>query len=376
MIVVVSFLGSVNGNGIHNGVAVLIERTGGAAYLSGLITGLFSLSALVARFIGGAISDAKGRKPVILVGCTLLVAGCLLALVTTSDIMLLPARIIMGLGFGMIVTASAAAVADIVPASRVGEGLGYQSLAYALAMAAGPGMAVAVASGGRFVMFAFFGGLSLLALVLTALCKFNNGPAQEAAPANEEQKPKGLIDSIVEPAALRPAVIAAIAHFGLCIYMAFMSLYAEQAGIAGGSWFFAVAAVSMVLIRLVLAKAFDSCKPNTLLVPSLLVGILGFALMLIFNNFWAMMVAGVCFGLFAGILIPVLSAEAVRRSPENRHGVASAMYYVGCDVGMGVGSFLWVATVSIGGFGLTFGLGIAFLAVALVASLLLLRPTR
>ena len=49
------------------------------------------------------------------------------------------------------------------------------------------------------------------------------------------------------------------------------------------------------------------------------------------------------------------------------------VYYIGCDIGVGVGSFLWGAIIAAFGFTVTFMVAIAVLVVAIVSSLLLLR---
>lgn len=60
----------------------------------------------------------------------------------TSIYSLIVARILHGIGFGLSTTFAAALVADVIPAQRRGEGIGYFGLGSTVAMAVAPALGV------------------------------------------------------------------------------------------------------------------------------------------------------------------------------------------------------------------------------------------
>lgn len=374
LIVLISFFASMTGNGVHNGIAVLVESEGGPAMLTGAISGIFCFTALASRFVAGSLSDKRGRRFVILTGIALIFLGCIVGFFAVSLYLLIPCRMLMAVGFSMTNTAAAAAVADIVPASRVGEGLGYQSLAYALAMAVGPSVAVATGSHGRIPLFAAFGVMTVLMLVAGLLCRFRNQVMASDVPA--EQRPTGIagfFGTYIERSAFGPAIVMCIATAPMSVYMSFLSIFAVQEGISGITGYFIVGAGVMIVVRLVASKLFDRLSSNALLVPAFVAGILGFVALIAFKGTPALIAAGAFYGVSCGIAMPAIATAGMKRAPAHRFGAASATVYIGADIGIGVSAFLWGHAIDAWGFDVTFGIAAAIFVLAIVATLILLR---
>ncbi|MDD6651538.1 MAG: MFS transporter [Eggerthellales bacterium] len=417
LMMVVTFCGSITANGVHNGVAILVENAGEPSTVTGIIICCFALTALASRLVVGNLSDKHGRKIIIAAGALISLAGCILALFTTSIYSLIPSRILMGLGFSAIITVGSAAAADIIPASRLGEGMGYQSMAYAVAMALGPMIAIWFATQGRTELFVAFAVVALAAFASILPCKLpkvpraqrsddaqgskladtetagaetagtkvanaeaasNEATEAEAASANATSaEPRGIF-RYIEKASVRPAIITVLVYIPMSLYMSYISLYAATAQVEGINAFFIVAAVVMVVLRMVAGKAFDTLSFNTLMIPGLIIGGLGFALLMIFNNTPALLASGVCYGIFCGIAQPLLLSESIRRAPDHRRGAASATFYIGNDAGFASGAFIWGNVISAFGFTFTFAANLVIIAATIVASLILLndKPAR
>ena len=374
LILLVAFVASMNGNGVHNGVTLLVEDAGQSSSISGIITAGFCFSALVARLFTGALSDRIGRKPVMLVGGVIILVGCALGALTSDVWLMLPSRALMGFGFSMVITCTAAAVADTVPPERLGEGIGYQGLAFAIAMAVGPTVAGSTAGVSRLCMFGTFFVLGVLSLTATAACKFS--PQPKADPNKGE--PRGanpvsrFLSSQLERAALRPAAVCFLCTLPLCVYMSFMSLFAQRYSIDRVSWFFFLAAVIMLAVRLACGKLFDRWPVNRLLIPAIVVGGVGLVVLALHQSFSSLMIAGVAYGIYCGIMQPILTTDALRRSPMTRRGAASSTFYISCDVGMGCASLLWGFAINAFGFPAAFAGGAAVCVLALFAAAALL----
>ncbi len=86
----------------------------------------------------GPASDRYGRRPLLLVGLTIFVAGSLVALSATSVWMLLVGRILQGLGGGAGPVVGQAIVLDVYGRARAGRVIAYMAIALPLAPAIAP----------------------------------------------------------------------------------------------------------------------------------------------------------------------------------------------------------------------------------------------
>ena len=59
------------------------------------------------------------------------------------------------------------------------------------------------------------------------------------------------------------------------------------------------------------------------------------------DNLPMFLLAGACYGLGFGAAHPVLQAMAVRDVIPQRRGAANATFFVGFDLGIGLGSIIW-----------------------------------
>ena len=114
-----------------------LTKMGGKEYV-GLIIALFTLTAGISRPFSGKITDTVGRVPVMAFGSLVcFVCGFLYPyLLTVWGFLLL--RLIHGFSTGTKPTATAAYVADVVPANRRGEAMGTLGLFTAMGMSLGP----------------------------------------------------------------------------------------------------------------------------------------------------------------------------------------------------------------------------------------------
>lgn len=101
------------------------EHIGASNSIIGLVTGFFALSALLCRPIFGNMLDSKGRKAVLIMGITAYCGIVLLYGWASTVAILLVLRFLHGIGFSAYSTGSGTVAADLIPAERLVEGLGY-----------------------------------------------------------------------------------------------------------------------------------------------------------------------------------------------------------------------------------------------------------
>ena len=124
-----SFTGAGMSMGFGLGPLMVIALTGSSA-LAGLSVALFGFSRFLVAYPVGKITDAHGRKPGILLGLMLAMAGALalwLSMSTASIALLMAGLTVFGMGMSAAQQMRVAAT-DMFPASMRAQALGYVAL--------------------------------------------------------------------------------------------------------------------------------------------------------------------------------------------------------------------------------------------------------
>ena len=111
---------------------------GGDESTIGLVTSLFTITAVLFRPLGGFLMDRYGRRVVHLVALAAFAAVVWGYVLVSSLAMLLMLRLLHGLPWGAANTAANTVAADLVPRERRGEGIGLFGMSQTLAMATAP----------------------------------------------------------------------------------------------------------------------------------------------------------------------------------------------------------------------------------------------
>ncbi|NCC77019.1 MAG: MFS transporter, partial [Clostridia bacterium] len=234
---------------------------GGTAAQTGILVGLFSYAALLLRPVSGVLLDRWERRKVLLAGTALATAVSFaypfLSFLTGLAIL----RLIHGLGFSAYSTASSTMAADIVPESRMSEGLGVFGLANTISMAMGPSIGLALVRYGYQNLFLVISGLMVVSLVLvfwidgSVKSRFHepqheviqNQPEVTKAHDSSPQTLLALIQGMLEKSALRPSLVAFFMLIAVGSIMAFLPLYGLDRGFDNIGLFFTVYAGALIL---------------------------------------------------------------------------------------------------------------------------------
>ncbi|GEN53427.1 MFS transporter [Halobacillus faecis] len=312
-----------------------IESIGVAEGEAGLIITVFLLAAILIRPFSGQWVESSGRKPVVLIALSIFLGSSFLYLWFDSFTALLIIRFIQGVGFGMGTTALGAIAADVVPDQRKGEGLGYFAMSMNFAMVIGPFLGLTlIQSAGFTVMFYVCVALAVLALLTGIVIRVN----PLAVPAKKSLLPRmhNLLEKPVIPIALTGAVMA-LAYAGV---LSFVSVYANQLGLAeAASYFFVVYALVLLVSRPFTGRWFDQYGENVIVIPSILIFGAGMLILSFANTAFVLLLAGGLIGLGWGTLVPSLQTIALKKVPE-RAGSATATFFTIFDIGIGVGSYV------------------------------------
>ena len=390
-IVGVTLFAFITGQGLNAGTSVYIDRLGGSATLAGIGAAVFSAAAIVGRLVSGALSDSRGRLLVIVVGAVILLAGVIGSALSASLDTIMLWRTLQGLGFSTVTTATATAAADVLPAERLGEGIGYYGLGQALAMSVGPAVAIVlVSSDPPENLFWGLAVTSALSLALCVFCRYERNPERlpetatyrrlhprdaegQARGQGSSSKRQGILSGILEPGALAggiPIMVISPA-FGFGIF--FVGLLGTQLGVGNAGLFYTVSAIAMIVVR-ISSKAFmDRVLPIKLFAVAVAAGVVCY--LLLFSVAIPLVpdglrdavfyLAGVFYGLCLGIALPVNQTVAVKNSSVERWGAANGLFLLMLDLGIGLASIAWGITNDTFGFSVTICCVIVLIAASL-----------
>ena len=355
------------GQGLNSSTSVYVALYGGTAAYAGVLAAVFSGAAAVVRLFSGPLIDGRGRRIVMLVGFAVLIVGTVGPLFTHDVAPFVVFRILQGAGFSAVTTASATAAADALPASRMGEGIGYYGLGQAIAMSIGPAFALALVSMDPAEnLFIGATAAAALGLALIFFCRYEKHPEtlpEEAVYRREREEKhtrsegaksegarrEGFISRIFEKRALPgtlPTLVIAPA-FGFVIF--FVGLYGTSLGVGNAGLFYTLSAVSMIIVRLKSGAFMDRFAPIKILPVALAFGVVAFAMLIACGTVLdsspardaVFYLAGIVYGPCIGIVNPLNQAVAVKNTPPERWGAANALFQLAIDVGIGCASVIW-----------------------------------
>lgn len=355
------------GQGLNSSTSVYVALYGGTAAYAGVLAAVFSGAAAVVRLLSGPLIDGRGRRIVMLAGFAVLIVGTVGPLFTHDVAPFVVFRILQGAGFSAVTTASATAAADALPASRMGEGIGYYGLGQAIAMSIGPAFALALVSMDPAEnLFIGATAAAALGLALIFFCRYEKHPEtlpKEAIYRREREEKRtrsegaksegarreGFISRIFEKRALPgtlPTLVIAPA-FGFVIF--FVGLYGTSLGVGNAGLFYTLSAVSMIIVRLKSGAFMDRFAPIKILPVALAFGVVAFAMLIACGTVLdsspardaVFYLAGIVYGPCIGIVNPLNQAVAVKNTPPERWGAANALFQLAIDVGIGCASVIW-----------------------------------
>ncbi|SCP98552.1 MFS transporter [Anaerobium acetethylicum] len=373
---------------IFNSIAILyVKSLGGSTAIAGIVVAMATLTSVIGAFFFGRLIDMKGRQQFILWGLIFMVMA-VVAFKLLPFLAILPIlSLVQGAGNTASMIGMSAAVTDVVPKDRLGEGVGYFGLTQALTTAIGPSLGIALISENRFdsvfYVAATVAGLGIICALFCDYEKKGFGSFQkiqtvkessEAGEAAESGKEYAGIRKYIEVGAL-PAFITQFLLFVSCTFnLSYIGFFAKDQGIENVWAFFTMSAIGMLIARLFTSRLVDSVAPLKLLVPGLLIGGSSYIVLIFTPQFNQLIGAsGMLYGLSLGIVTPVLNALAIWNSPENRRGAASATYSLSVTMGIGIGGLLLGILIDLIGFQFTLLACVGLVGLSILCSVYFFR---
>ncbi|MBC7233934.1 MAG: MFS transporter [Chloroflexi bacterium] len=345
----------------------VVQRLHGNPAQVGLLSGVLGVTAVIARPLSGWAADRWGRRPVQLLFLLLFALIVLTYNLATSVSLLVLIRLLHGIPFGAATTAGMTVAADLVPASRRGEGIGYYALAQTLSMAVGPALAFTILGKGQFPRL--FLATSLVAFASLVLAWAIRHPPVRNAKASFSWQ--SMIEMRVGWLALT-ALFIALGYSGI---VSFITLYGEELGVVNAGLFFTLYALGMALIRPGAGRMFDRQGPAPVVGGGMALLFLAYLILALWRTAAGFLCAGLVYGLGYGAVVPSLQAMAVNVVPAVRRGAANATVFSVFDIGMTVGPYLLgLLAQAMGGYAAVYLVGAVLLALPTLVFFLRVMP--
>ncbi|KOR85604.1 multidrug MFS transporter [Bacillus sp. FJAT-22058] len=315
---------------------------------AGLISGIFIIGTLIGRLFIGRFIDSIGRKKTLFIGLIFFTLTTILYFVDLGIGFLLVNRLIHGMAMGMASTATGTIVAQIIPPTRKGEGIGYYSMSATLATAIGPFIGLFMAQHTSFqVIFSFCLALGVISLI-TAF--FLYVPALKVTAKVTESKGFKL-SNFIEPKALPISIITLLLAFCYSSVLSFISFYAIEIDLVNtASFFFVVYAVAVLISRPFSGPLMDRKGSNFIMYPAFIIFGVGLLLLSMTTNSFTLLAAGFLIGLGFGNMQSSSQAIAVKLTPPHRMGMATSTFFIMLDAGLGFGPYILGFIIPVTGY--------------------------
>ncbi|NMD71304.1 MFS transporter [Bacillus sp. DNRA2] len=343
-----------------------VEKFAANTSQAGLVTGIFVIGALIGRLFSGRIIDQFGRKKMLFIGLILFTASTCLYFGANNLLFLLINRLVHGIALGMASTATGTIVAQIIPATRRGEGIGYYGLSAILATAIGPFFGMYLREHTSYQMiFLFCLMVGLFSLITAFFLKVVVKVSSEKGSPMQ----KGFhIRSFIEINALPISVVTFFVGLAYSGVLSFITFYAEELNLIESASFFFVAYAAAVLVsRPFAGKLFDVRGANSVIYPVLIIFAVGMMLLSQVHNGWTLLLAGVIIGFGYGNFTSSAQAVAIKVTPHDRLGLATSTFFILVDLAFGIGPYLLGLVVPYSGFR---GLYLSLVAIIIFAMIL------
>ena len=326
----------------------VVERGGDEVQL-GIVVGSFGIVGLLVRPLAGRWVYSVGAKQVAAAGSALFGLCTLLHIAAFNVWLIIPARIMQGMGMAVVPVATATVVANLAPAHRRAEAMSYMGNSIGATGLYAPvvafwlvkthGFASAFVCASAVVLLG-----SLIALSLSAAR--TNLPVTIGA---SDKVP------LINRGALFPTMVFLTYTITTAPVGTFLPQLAESRELGNPGLFFTMYSITSMVSMAISGPISDRVGRGTVIVPGLLVVATSMFILTTAHEQWMFLGAGVLNGLGFGMIQPAMQSLTVDRVPTRERSSALATLQSAWDLG-GSGAFVLGPLALVTGAATTFAI--------------------
>lgn len=299
---------------------------------AGLVSGIYIVGALIGRVVTGRIIQKVGTKKILMIGLILFALTMSFYFIQAGITVLLISRLVNGIAVGVASTATSTVVAQILPNTRRGEGIGYYSMSTTLGTAIGPFFGLMLSQYTTY--YVIFMLCMLLAIIALISAFFTKIPKSEASKVQDQ---KGFhFSQFIDRRALPIAIIMLLFALGYASIISFLNFFAEERDLVrASSFFFFIYAIAILLTRPFTGRIIDTKGANYIIYPCALLFGVGLLLLSSSHSTFLLLLSGAIIGIGYGNISSTLQALAIKVTTFENMGLATSTYFIGLDVGLG-----------------------------------------
>jgi MFS family permease len=311
-----------------------VTDLGGGPLASGLFLGFLTFASAWSAPFTGALADRIGRRQT-LVMASLGLAGFTASYAFIGSYRLLLALVLVhGIVWSALLSASAAYMTGVLPASRRAEGIAYWGLSSVLAMAIAPSVGFWMYRHGWGWLCA---GTTLLNLGMGYIAWRMQDDRPQAAATG---MPRPARRAWIERRVLLLSLPLFLYAYGYGAISSFSAVYADALGIQPKTIYLTTLALVTLVTRPFLGRLGDKVGYRRLFMPCLVMMAIGLAVLPFASTLGHLALSAGLFAIGFGSSYPVFAAYVMQDVGETRRGAAFGAILAVFDTGIGTGSTL------------------------------------
>ena len=264
---------------------------------------------------------------------------------------------------------------NIVPKSRLGEGIVFFAMSTSVGTTMGPLIAISYLANYSFrSMMMITLGLMAFSLVCSFFTK--NTKVEKEKESHDDTNKEPFYKYMFDKRVLLPCILVSFNYIAIAGTVNFMGAFGKEINVGGRiSQFFIAQGIAMVIVRAFSGKIFDKFGHRILIIPAAIAGAIGLGLLGFSTSMWMVWISGVLFGIAFAIIHPIIQAWALTLVPPEKKATANSMLLIFIDAGLAIGSVGLGFLAKVVGYGMTFSTSAAFMIIILILYLIGSRKT-
>ena len=262
---------------ITAGFPIFVSTISDNPAIAGIMTTTLMLASLITRFFASVIIQKVNMKLLLIISLLYFLGTIALTFVNDSIGFLIFIRALQGIGFSMLTILVFTISSNIVPKSRLGEGIVFFAMSTSVGTTIGPLIAISYLANYSFRSMMM---LTLGLMSFSFVCSFftkNTVKKEKESPQATNKEPfyKYMFDKRV----LLPCILVAFNYMAIAGTVNFMGAFGKEINVGGSiSQFFIAQGIAMVIVRAFSGKIFDKFGHRILIIPAAISGAVGLIL--------------------------------------------------------------------------------------------------